>query len=98
MANMGGVVEQFRCFKPLVFKGTTVSLEVESLIKKIKKVFRIRSCPVEQKVALKTFMLKGEVDNWWDTTEQVLTGASEDPMTLVAFFTAFREWYFSVAV
>ncbi|KAJ9672764.1 hypothetical protein PVL29_026116 [Vitis rotundifolia] len=71
--NMG-LIWEFKALNPPIFRGGPNFLEAENWMKEIKKILDVMAVPEEMRVSLASFMLRDEVDNWWDvikTTQDV---------------------------
>lgn len=77
-----------------MFKGTSNPVDVEAWITQIKKVFCVITCRDDQKVPFVTFMLDGDTDLWWQTTQRVLTMVGQNSILWEAFLMVFCEKYF----
>ena len=66
---------------------------VERWVRQIEKIFRVLKCTTEQKVALATYMLEGEVELWWKSARRLLE-ARELHITWELFVETFYDKYF----
>ena len=90
--------KSFKAMDPPHFSGTKGEDEAESWLKKLKKIFTILEVADHDKLRLATFMLSEEAQNWWESTERVLTAAPDHADTVITwaqFEEVFNEKYFS---
>ena len=71
-------------------------MKAEAWIKHIEKIFDVLKCQDEQKVQFASFMLRGEVDHWWESLKRVYPGAIEMPWEEFKEF--FYEKYFPESI
>ena len=67
------VYEQFMKLNPPKFVGTTNPLVAEEWLKKLGAIFEVMGVNDDQKLALATFMLRGEARNWWEAMRRMIT-------------------------
>ncbi|KAJ9693136.1 hypothetical protein PVL29_012047 [Vitis rotundifolia] len=64
--NNVSLIREFEALTPPIFRGGPNFLEAKNWMKEIKKILNIMAVPKEMRVSLASFMLRDEVDNWWD--------------------------------
>ena len=87
-------VANFKDFKsvgPPEFMGTTDPIVAQTWIKEMEKAFAIARVGEDQKTVFATYMLRGEVNYWWEANQQ---RAGEGIIPWERFKTLFFENYF----
>ena len=70
----------FKKYAPPAFTGTSDPMEAECWLKATEKVFQDLKCPDEKNINFATFMLQGEVADWWEVEIKKL-GLEDAPFT-----------------
>ncbi|CAA0827386.1 Unknown protein [Striga hermonthica] len=68
-ANNQPTFDRFVRHRPPTYHGTPDLVVLENWIREIEKLFDATGCPEAEKVAIATYYLKAEADNWWSVTK-----------------------------
>ena len=60
------LIQEFKAMVPPIFQGGPNFLKIENLLKDIKKILDAMAILKAMRVSLASFMLRDEVDDWWD--------------------------------
>ena len=77
-------------FQPPAFLGGTDAAVAENWMLSIEKYLRSIGCEYDRRVRLSTFMFRGDVERWWETTRQRF--GDREP-TWVEFQQVFNDTY-----
>ena len=83
---------------PPHFSGTKGEDEAKNWLKKLNKIFSIMEVADHDKLRLATFMLTDEAQNWWESTDRILTAVPDHAGVVISwnqFEDVFNEKYFS---
>ncbi|XP_043714675.1 uncharacterized protein LOC122663028 [Telopea speciosissima] len=93
--DVSRIMERFQKLRPMEFNGLNKEpLHPTVWILEMEKTFSVLECTVDYKIRCATYMLKGEADVWWRSTQPNLSVAHPD-LTWEQFQEAFFENYFS---
>ncbi|XP_057529844.1 uncharacterized protein LOC130808385 [Amaranthus tricolor] len=65
-AKNQSVFNRFDRHRPPAYEGTADPVVLEGWLREIEKLFDATGCPDAEKVAIGSYYLKKEADNWWD--------------------------------
>ncbi|CAO2813805.1 unnamed protein product [Amaranthus hypochondriacus] len=68
--------DRFDRHRPPKYNGAADPVILEGWLREIEKLFDATSCPPEERVAIRTYYLKFEADNWWSTIKNECLGTS----------------------
>ena len=86
----GALLKNFMALHSPVFHGGADVTEAESWLLSTEKHLRSMGCTETQKVQLRTFLLHGDVERWWETIRQRF---GEKAPTWAEFLATFNETY-----
>ena len=86
------LLKQFQRTNPPVYRGVRDPAKADEWIQQIEKSFRFMGCSGPEKVILATFMLQGDAESWWKTTETILRTQSEE-IAWESFQQCFQQQY-----
>ncbi|XP_057518416.1 uncharacterized protein LOC130799333 [Amaranthus tricolor] len=65
LANNQSVFDRFDRHRPPAYEGTADPVVLKGWLREIEKLFDATGCPDAEKVAIGSYYLKKEADNWW---------------------------------
>ncbi|XP_027941229.1 uncharacterized protein LOC114195030 [Vigna unguiculata] len=86
-------LEDFLKHHPVKFNGKTSPDVVDQWLKDMKRIFNVKSCPMENYLAFVVYMLTGEAKHWWINMKSIME-EREEPVTWEDFSGKFLFEYF----
>jgi hypothetical protein len=94
----GQLFTLFRKQNPPVFRGASDPTEAEEWVMQLEKIFTIVQCTEVQKAKFAAFMLGGDAEHWWRTTQRIEEAEGRVPVTWTQFQEVFFKQYFPESV
>ncbi|XP_052177590.1 uncharacterized protein LOC127791653 [Diospyros lotus] len=89
-SSSAALLKDFMALHPLEFSGGADMIEAEDWLLAVEKHLRSIGCAEAHRVRLGTFLLRGDVKQWWETTRQRY---GDGGPTWAQFVVAFNETY-----
>jgi len=90
-------LEDFLKHHPVKFNGNTSPDAADQWLKDLERIFNVKMCPVDNRLAFAVYMLTREAKHWWISTKSIMEEKGE-PVTWEAFRGKFLSEYFPDSV
>jgi len=90
-------LEDFLKHYPVKFNGKTSPDAADQWLKDLERIFDVKMCPADNKLAFAVYMLTGEDEHWWMSMKSIME-EREEPVTWEAFRGKFLSEYFPDSV